>query len=62
MEDTPKHLPPGEGMFEPWDIIYGPMEAVPAGTNKFDVPKYEEAKVAFEAVKKMDRQKLYISF
>jgi len=26
LEDTTKHLPPDQGMFDPWDVIYGPFE------------------------------------
>ena len=59
LEDTPKHLPPDQGMFDPWDIIYGPMIAVAHGTDKFNVPKYEEAKKFFDSVKNMDRKELF---
>lgn len=59
LEDTPKHLPPDQDMFDPWDIIYGPMMAVNHGTDKFEVPKYEEAKKFFHSVKNIDRKKLF---
>ena len=61
LEDTPKHLPPYHEIFNPWDIIFGPIEAVPLGSNKFNIPKYEEAKTVFEAAKNIDRRKLYYS-
>ena len=61
LEDTPKHLPPYHEIFNPWDIILGPIEAVPLGSNKFNIPKYEEAKTVFEAAKNIDRRKLYYS-
>ena len=44
LEGTPKCLPPDQGMFDPWYVIYGPMEAIQLGANKFDVPKYQDAK------------------
>ena len=31
-------------MFDPWGIIFGPMEAVLLGSNKFNIPKQEEVK------------------
>ena len=58
LEDTPKHLPPDHKMFNPWDIIFGPMEAVPLGSNKFNISKYEEARTVFEAAKNIDCRKL----
>ena len=60
LEDTLKHLTPDQGMFDPWDM-FGPMETVPLGSNKFNIPNYEEAKTVFEAVKNIDRRKLYYS-
>lgn len=39
LEDTPKHLPPDQGMFDRWDIIFGPIEAVPLESNKFSMRK-----------------------
>ena len=56
LEDTSKHLPLDQGMF-----MFGPMEAVPLRSNKFNIPKYEEAKTVFEAVKNTDCKKLYCS-
>ena len=47
-----KHLPPDQAMFDPWDVIYGPLDAIPHRSNKFDVPHYEKVKEAFVYVKK----------
>ena len=38
-KDSLKHLPPDQGMFDRWDIIFGPIEAVPLGSNKFKTRK-----------------------
>ena len=57
--DTPKHLLPDQGMFDPWGIIFGLVEAVLLGSNKFNIPKYEKAKTVYEAVKNIDCRKLY---
>ena len=58
VEDTPKHLPPDEDMFDSWDVIYGPLQAIPHGSDKFDVPDYEKVKELFTIVKIFDRKEL----
>ena len=57
-EDTPGHLPPDQGMFNPQDLIYGSLDATPHVT-KFDVPCNRDAKDTFEIVKNVTRKKLY---
>ena len=59
VEDTPKHLPPDEDMFDPWDVIYGPLQAIPHGSDKFDIPDYEKVKELFTIVKNFDRKELF---
>ena len=47
LENSSKYLHPDQGMFDPWDIIYGPMTAVRHGSNKFNVPEYYKADKVF---------------
>ena len=48
-------------MFDLRDIAIGPMEAALLGSDKFNIPKYKEAKRVSQAVKYIDRRKLYYS-
>ena len=41
LEETPKHLPPDQDMFNLSDVIYGPIEAIPYSSEKFKIPKYD---------------------
>jgi len=41
LEDTPKHLPPDEGMFSVSQIIAGPLKVIPKGPTSFMIPEYE---------------------
>ena len=61
MGNTPKHLALDQGMFDLRDIAIGPMEAALLRSNKFNIPKYKEAKRVSQAVKYIDRRKLYYS-
>ena len=49
-------------MFDPWDLTYGPLNTIPYGPNKFDVPCYRDPKDSFENVKTMKRKKLFDEF
>ena len=59
LEETPKHLPPDQGMFDPWDVIHGPLKVIYQGSNKFMIPAYKKVKGIFESVKIIDRETLF---
>ena len=47
LENSSKYLHPDQGMFDPWNIIYDLVTAIPCGSNKFDVPEYYKAHQVF---------------
>ena len=52
LEETPKHLPTDQDMFNLSDVIYVPIEAIPYGSDKFKIPKYDYVvKNLFDQVK-----------
>ena len=44
LEETPKHLPHDQDMFNLSDVIYGSIEAIQYGSDKFNIPKYDYVK------------------
>ena len=58
LEETPKHLPPDQDMFNLSDVIYGPIEAILYGSEKFKIPKYDCVKNLFDQVKTINRVKM----
>ena len=67
LEDIPKHLPLVQGRFALSDLIYGPLDAIPHGSNKFDMSSYRNPtdvknmnrKRNPTDVKNMNRKKLF---
>lgn len=63
LQATPEHLPPDDTHFKLEDFIAGPLDVIPVGRSStdFEVPKYNNLKNHFDAVKNMDRKQLLLS-
>ena len=57
VDDSPSYLL-DICLFNLADVIYGPLEVVPMGAQKFDVPKYQEVVKHFNRFKKLERNAL----
>ena len=59
LEDTPDHLP-DIGIFKIYDIIAGPLTAVPLRGSKMDIPNYEGVYDLFRDVSELNRLEINV--
>ncbi len=63
LQATAEHLPPDDTHFKLEDFIAGPLDVIPVGriSTHFKVPKCNNLKNHFDAVKDMDRKQLLLA-
>lgn len=52
--DTPSHLLADESLFTWQDFVAGPLEVIQKGSKNFEVTSYQEQKLQFQELSKID--------